>query len=209
MRPFSVEGGRALYSAGDPADALFLVRSGAFGVFRDAGMGRELVGVVRPGDLVGEFGLLAGMPRSATVVALRDAEVVAMPGRDFLAAARRRPEAMVEVARLLVARTRAAHVGRTAPRVIGQEALDRGVDARRWAGMLASSIRALDQDAAVLDATALGRDPAWWSEMEARHDLLLCAAQAGEADWAATYDKYLELEKDYHQAVAELYKYQL
>ena len=89
VRPFAVAGGSALYRAGDPPDAIYLVRAGAFGVFREGAMGRSLVGMLRPGDVVGEFGLIAGTPRSATVVALRDSEVAAMPGAGFLAAARR------------------------------------------------------------------------------------------------------------------------
>lgn len=185
VRPSAVPGGETLYLAGDPSDAIYMVRSGAFGVFRDGGMGRELVGIVRPGGVVGEFGLLAGTPRSATVVALRDSEVAAMPGADFLAAARRRPDAMVEVARLLVARSRSVGAGAVAPRVIGLAALDAGVDARRWAGLLAGAMRALGHDVAVLDASFLDRDPAWWSEAEARHDYLLCAAQVKEDAWAA------------------------
>jgi NTE family protein len=186
VRGQAVAGGQALYHAGDPPNALFMVRAGGFGVFRDAGMGRELIGVLRPGEVVGEFGLLAGTPRSATVVALRDSEVALMPGRDFLDAARRVPEAMVEVARLLVARARTKSVARARPRVIGLAALDLGVDARRWAGVLAGALRALGEKVAVLNCTSLGRDPTWWSEMEARYDVLLCAAQAEEVEWAAT-----------------------
>lgn len=189
VRTLAVAGGSALYRAGDPPDAIFMVRAGAFGVFREGAMGRALVGVLRPGDVVGEFGLLAGTPRSATVVALRDSEVAAMPGAGFLAAARRSPDAMVEVARLLVARSRSAGAGAGAgavtPRVIGLAALDAGVDARRWAGLLAGAMRALGHDVAVLEASFLDRDPAWWSEAEARHDYLLCAAQAEEGAWAA------------------------
>jgi NTE family protein len=180
-----VAGGRPLYRAGDPPGSLYMVRAGALAVFRNDGMGRRLVGLLRPGEIVGEFGLLAGTARSATVVALRDSVVAEMPGRDFLDAARRLPDAMVEVARLLVARARSSASEPAVPRVVGLASLDAGIGARRWADLLAREARALGRSVAVLDAAAAARPPAWWSDMEARHDLLLCAAEADEEDWAA------------------------
>ena len=161
-----------------------MVRAGALAVFRDGGMGRKFVGLLRPGDIVGEFGLLAGTPRSATVIALRDSEIAEMPGRDFLDAARRVPDAMVEVARLLVSRARSTVSERVTPRVIGIASLDAAVRARHWADLLADELRTLGRKVAVLDSAAAAHSPSWWSAMESANDLLVCSAEADEDAWS-------------------------
>ena len=41
------------------------------------------IGVIRPGEPAGEMALIAGSPHTASVVALRDSEILAMPGDVF------------------------------------------------------------------------------------------------------------------------------
>ena len=119
---FSVPGGRALYSAGDEADMLYLVRAGRLGVLRsqDDGANAQFLGVIKQGEPAGEMALIAGTPHSATVVALRDSEVLALPRRAFFAAARKDPALMAEMARLTIVRSRqpVSSSGLGAPRVL-------------------------------------------------------------------------------------------
>ena len=76
---FGVAGGTVLFHQGDPAEDTYIVVTGRFGVFVDAGIGTRMIAQIGPGELVGEMSLLTGEPRSATVVALRDSEVVRIP----------------------------------------------------------------------------------------------------------------------------------
>ncbi|WP_292072377.1 cyclic nucleotide-binding domain-containing protein, partial [Brevundimonas sp. UBA7534] len=76
---FALTGGEPLFQAGDPADTLYLVRSGRLGVFRvEDAQPAQFLGVVRAGEPVGEMAMLAGTPHTASVVALRDSEILAL-----------------------------------------------------------------------------------------------------------------------------------
>jgi NTE family protein len=73
--------GEVLVRQGEPSDALYFVLSGRFTV--------HLEGVVEPiaeiaqGQPVGEIGFFAGLPRTATVTALRDSSVLTITRRQF------------------------------------------------------------------------------------------------------------------------------
>ena len=59
--------GDTLFRAGDPADALYLVRSGRLSAWVDTAEGEVSVRSVMAGSAVGEMGLFRRSPRSATV----------------------------------------------------------------------------------------------------------------------------------------------
>jgi CRP-like cAMP-binding protein len=71
--------GETLFSRGDPADALFVVASGAVGVLLPGPDGED-VEVTRLGEgaFFGEVALLAEQPRSATIRAVADTELIAV-----------------------------------------------------------------------------------------------------------------------------------
>src|ERR1700741_4294331 len=95
---FSLPGGGRLFAAGDPADTLYLLRSGRLGVFKhEEGQEPPFLGVIQPGEPAGEMALIAGTPHTATVMALRDSEILALPHDDFIAAAQAHPEVMTEL----------------------------------------------------------------------------------------------------------------
>jgi CRP-like cAMP-binding protein len=80
--------GSYLFFQGDPADALYVVRSGSFVLLLSSPDGRELViNEMRPGDCFGELGLLTGHSRSTAAVARApgDSEVLVIPRDPFLA----------------------------------------------------------------------------------------------------------------------------
>ena len=105
----SLPGGATLFSAGDPADALYVVLSGCLGVFSPAERrNRGFVGRVTAGDTVGEMGLISGRPRNAHVVALRDTELARLPAESFNRLFRQHPEAILRIARLTVDRLESA-----------------------------------------------------------------------------------------------------
>jgi CRP/FNR family transcriptional regulator, cyclic AMP receptor protein len=73
--------GQVLFNEGEPSDYLFLVRSGRLRVFVASSRGDELVlSVVGPGETLGELSILDEQPRSATVDALENVELIALPG---------------------------------------------------------------------------------------------------------------------------------
>jgi CRP-like cAMP-binding protein len=67
-----VAAGRTIFRKGDAANGCYLVLEGAVKVTSPAPGGQEtLLAILGKGDLVGEMALLDGLPRSATVTAIR------------------------------------------------------------------------------------------------------------------------------------------
>ena len=110
-----LRGGEALVTQGDRADDMFVVVHGSLEVVVTGRTGRpRLVDVLGPGASVGEMALLTGEPRSATVRAIRDSELVRISKADFLRLLDEHPRTAVELSRTLVRRLRQTT---SAPRV--------------------------------------------------------------------------------------------
>src|ERR1043165_8434484 len=90
--------GRMVFEYGDPGDSLFLVRSGAAEVFFRDDTGERIV-LERPstGDFFGELSLLDGGPRSASVVASEDLEVLRLDREDLDEFLKRHPTAAISL----------------------------------------------------------------------------------------------------------------
>lgn len=75
-RPMKISAGTTLFENGDPGNGCYAVLEGSMKVSLLSVDGDEqLLAVLGPGDLVGELALLDGRPRSATVSALKDAQL--------------------------------------------------------------------------------------------------------------------------------------
>ncbi|MEO8692751.1 MAG: SpoIIE family protein phosphatase [Acidimicrobiales bacterium] len=68
----SVAAGETLFREGDPADGAYVVLAGRFAVLE----GDEQLNVLNPGELFGEIGAIGSGSRSATVIALDQAELL-------------------------------------------------------------------------------------------------------------------------------------
>src|SRR5215470_2587801 len=79
----SLQRGDVLVRQGEPSDTLFFVLSGRFTVHVDGTA--EPVAEIAQGQPIGEIGFFAGLPRTATVVALRDSRVLAITRDRFVA----------------------------------------------------------------------------------------------------------------------------
>ena len=185
LREVTLPGGATLYEAGDPADEIFFLRSGRLGVTRHENGVSRFLGVIRPGEVVGEMAAISGTPHSAAVTALRDCELFSMPREIFLAIARREPKVTMELAHLMLERSRKGHAssGSGEPTVIGFIGVSRGVRVRALAETLALGLAALGRNTVVLGSEAKAHSSAWFSQVEGEHDLVLLAAEVDEADW--------------------------
>jgi NTE family protein len=184
---FSLPGGRSLFLAGEAADTLYFVRTGRLGVVRrEEAQDQQFFGIVKPGEPVGEMALLAGTPHSATAIALRDSEILALPRAAFFAEARRRPDLMAELARLMILRVRETGARTSAgdPIVFGFVGVARGVRVRRLVEQLERCIVAQGFTVTVVGAEAASAPTEWFSTVEQRHDHVLYVAEADETAWA-------------------------
>jgi len=100
----NVAAGDAVIEENDQAAGFFVVSSGKLEVER-RGKGLATYG---PGDFFGEMALFEGFPRSATVRAIEDSELLAMTRWDFTAELKNRPQIALGMLPVLVRRLREA-----------------------------------------------------------------------------------------------------
>ena len=101
-----------LFLEGDRPTSVCAVASGTLRVFTTSLAGTEpTFTLLSPGTLVGELGVLDDVPRSASVAALRAAEVVEVPARAFRSAYDDDPAIARRLVQLLAERLRALSDG--------------------------------------------------------------------------------------------------
>jgi hypothetical protein len=81
LEPVHVAAGAVLFQAGDAGDRFYVIESGELAV--DLATGTKVEG---PGRWVGEIALLRDVPRTATVRAVSDADLLALDRDEFLGA---------------------------------------------------------------------------------------------------------------------------
>lgn len=183
---FALPGGATLFEYGEPSDALCVLKSGSLGAFKptqDGGF--QLDGVVAAGETVGELGLIVDQPRSATVRALRDSELLRLSRSGFDKLVARHPQAMLISARLAVKRLIARREGASlsTPRTFAVLAHDKGVTARDFAQRLRASLLRYG-DCALIDAEAAhGQTSVWFSALEARVRYVLYLGDGDDREW--------------------------
>jgi len=113
----ALRGGETLFRQGDPGDALYVVTYGSLEVVVESdGLPSRRLDVIGRGGSVGEMALLVDEPRSASVRAIRDSEVVRIEKAAFEALLAHHPAVAVALARTLVGRLRHATTSRTTHR---------------------------------------------------------------------------------------------
>ncbi|WP_074824304.1 MULTISPECIES: cyclic nucleotide-binding domain-containing protein [Bradyrhizobium] len=80
-----LKAGEILFNAGDPGDALYIVARGKVDVLRSQGAGTssDAIAQVGVGHAFGEMSLLSGGPRTATIRAAEDTELMKIGKDDF------------------------------------------------------------------------------------------------------------------------------
>ena len=102
--------GDTLFEAGDPGDGCYRLDEGALKVSLTSPEGDErILAILAPGALVGELAILDGLPRSASVVALRDCKLRFISRVAFEDCTRRHPQIYRHLVVLMAARLREAN----------------------------------------------------------------------------------------------------
>lgn len=84
MEERSFTAGATIFRQGDQGDAFYLIQSGAVQVVVESGSGNsETVAILGPQDWFGEMALMSGEPRSATIVAVKDAALWRLSREDW------------------------------------------------------------------------------------------------------------------------------
>ena len=104
--------GQMLVAQGEPSDSLFMVLHGALAVRRAGDL--EPIAELRAGEVVGEIGFFANIPRTADVIAIRDASVLVLTRGAYQELAQDAP-ALVEALLAAMARRFAKETARLTP----------------------------------------------------------------------------------------------
>lgn len=199
-------GGQVLFQQGDAGEAAYLVLSGRLRVERAGPDGAVLLRELVRGDLVGEFALLTGAPRTATVTAMRDCEIGRLPRDRFDALLVAHPDVAIGISRqlaaLLAAAPPPAGVGRRHPTVVVLQAAVADEDLQAAAHALTEALgctgtvalvdhqHALDvlgpeifsDRGASEEALPVAR---WLQQLEATHTHVICVASPAHPRWSA------------------------
>jgi NTE family protein len=172
-----------------------MLRAGRLAALSRIGDGEpRSLGLVRPGEPVGEMALIAGAPHSADVIALRDCELLALSRDDFFRAVETDPGLMTELARLMLARARQAAAGPVLgePSVFGFMAMTEGPRIRTLVDRIADAIRGLGYSVTVIGSEAENAPTEWFSNITHVHDFVLYAAELGEGAWRALVSRQID-----------------
>ncbi len=145
-----LDGGDILCRQGDRADALWIVTRGRLQVILETpGHDARLVDTIGRGALVGEMALLLDEPRTATIAAARDSDLVRITKADFDGLIQDHPSITQEIARLLgerLKRTTRWERRRSDRAVIAILPVSAGIDGRACAERIVAGFGASADD---------------------------------------------------------------
>ena len=201
VEPVDVQGGDVLMRQGGSADCAYVVRAGRLRVTvaRDDNPAHP-IGEIGRGEVVGEMALLTNEPRSATVTAIRDSQLLRLPG-DALATLFAHPEALRTVTSQLVRRLRRTmQAGRPTSLVAtvavvplsAGEAVEEATLAivEELAARTAGLASVGEADAPADEDGAVTR---WASDLEQQHPLVVYLADDSPTDWTARCLRHADL----------------
>ena len=188
MVPVTVPAGRILFDQGAPGDALYVLVSGVVGVSaRDHTGMPTRIARLRPPEIFGEMALLSDAPRAATVIALRDTQLLQLTRDAFEAVIAEYPQTLLYVSRILADRLRHIYDGYSvhhAPRIFTILSVTEGPDSADFARRLAAAFDALlPGETGCLTDWPDGADEAWFQAYEARHARTIFAAREIDCPW--------------------------
>ena len=182
---FSIPGGSRLLMQGEESDAIYVVASGILGAYRADAAGEErLLGRIGVGELIGEMGFLTGDPRTATIRALRNSELIKIARADLPELAFQHPGVLTELCRTVIFRLRDVQER-------GQAALnaktfcliaeDEQVDVRSFADYMTNAVGS--NPLVLTKSDAVGNTAEWFFRHERDHSVVIYIAEPELTAW--------------------------
>jgi CRP-like cAMP-binding protein len=99
--------GEIVCEKGDPGETLYIIRAGKVRIFTTDADGQEVaLNIYGKGDFFGELSLLDGLPRSASVDALEEINVLALERAEFMAQLESHPKMILSILATICKRLR-------------------------------------------------------------------------------------------------------
>lgn len=119
-----IPAGHYLFRDGDPSDAMYVIKGGKLAVTKAKNNSEIILAELGPGAMVGEMAFFDGKPRSASVKAIKDAEVICLPFKALHAQFQNFPEWCKAVMRTVNSHLREANMRiKTLEKTSGEEDL--------------------------------------------------------------------------------------
>ena len=96
--------GEVVFDEGDPADRLYVIRSGEVELVRENAARQRVVARLGPGDFFGELGVVLSEPRTARAVAVSQTRLIALDRATLEGMIVDQPEIAIRMIRVLVSR---------------------------------------------------------------------------------------------------------
>lgn len=192
-----LEANSYLFRQGDAAGDLAIVWTGRLEVLNEDDATPTLAGVLNRGAWVGELALLTGQPRSASIRATRDSQLLMIPRAAFDRVLDREPDLGLALARTLAAqlqRTRGISPRSPRPDTIAVVALTESLPLQTVVDAILAAARVHGRAVALDEHSVASTDPAtsddWVAALdraEAETDLVVLVSREPEAhpDWCA------------------------
>lgn len=186
---YSVPSGMTLYASGDPADGMYVIINGAFGVYApQPGGGSSFIGKLSAGQTAGDMELISGKVRSTTLAALRDCEVARLSRATFEKLVSRHPQALRFIARGLAEQVdvlqqpqrRAA----PAPKTFAIVPFDSGGGAAQFGAELVAALAGFGRSELILSSQATDRTSHWFHRLERANESVVYLTDPHPSHWS-------------------------
>jgi NTE family protein len=183
----SVPGGVCVFAEGEESDAIYVILTGIFGAYRQAKDGQEdLLNRMGVGEIIGEVGFITGQPRTATVRALRNGELLRFSREDLQAVAARCPSVLFAICGTLVTRLQKAQGSLSAPyrpRNFCLVPSDAVIDIQTTVVQFVGSLRAFGKVVVVSRDQASQHTSGWFMELEQTFDFIVFLGEFAPSVW--------------------------
>jgi len=102
IQEISYNAGDLLCQEGDPGQEMFVLVAGALRIFKE----KRTIAIITPVDYVGEMAIIETKPRSASIAAVEDSNLLVIPAEQFRSLLAGQPQFMVGLAEILSRRIR-------------------------------------------------------------------------------------------------------
>lgn len=182
---YALAGGSELFRQETSSAFLYFVISGRLIVVHDGADGDEVIAYVRAGEPVGEMSLLTGEAHSASVYALRDTELLAIPRREFTLLLDREPDLAkaLSIAVLQRARHPRSSYQQASPRVFALISTSPSIDIDARAKAITREVERYGVRVKCFAEENGGEPIESFDSEEVGHDVVILAARISDSSW--------------------------
>lgn len=182
---FSLAGGSVLYEQGSASENVYFVLNGRLVVAREGPEGENIVGYIGAGEPVGEMSLILDENHTATVFALRDTELIAIPHTEFDRLHEQYGDLAAALSRAILRRSRQNRhtIRQSSPKVFALIGTSPSIDIDRQAKKLSDKVSELGLRALTINEREDAPDSLEFDDNETKHDIVILSTRVGDSAW--------------------------